>query len=167
MQKPDQLRAYLEAGHPWVKEHADRLQVRVEQGRAVASYGKGLNFEWRYTVKLTLLDFNGDRAALFALIFIWLGRHQRELLLNRDLGENGVTFEADILDTTAADLEISIPLTEGVIAEPAEGGGFDLSPRPEHEEELDFPTPSLLHELYANTELLVACQAHHPPPEEP
>lgn len=161
MRKPDQLRAYLEAGHPWVKTHPDRLQVRVEQGRVVASYGAGLSFEWRYTVKLTVLDFDGDRAALFALILAWIGRHQRELVLNRDLAETAVTFEADLLSTEVADLEISIPLTEGVVSTPAEGGGFDLMPRPEPPEELDLNPPSLLHELYANAELLVACQAHH------
>lgn len=161
MLKPDSLRAYLQAGHPFLKKDPDRLLVRVEDGSAVGAYGAGLNFEWRYTVKLTLLDFSGDRAVLFALIFAWIGRHQRELLQNRDLAEKAVTFQADILDSTTADLEISIPLTEGVIASQGEGG-FELTPRPEHPEELDLPTPSLLHELYANAELLVACQAHHP-----
>lgn len=163
MQKPDSLRAYLQAGHPAIKADPDRLLVRVESGRVVAAYGSGLNFEYRYTLKLTLLDFAGDQNALFALIVAWIGRHQREHLLNRDLAENAVTFEADVLDSDKVDLEISIPLTEGIMAS-ATAGGFDLTPRPEPAEELDLPTPSLLHELYGNAELLVACQAHHPVP---
>ncbi|WP_337186687.1 phage tail protein [Phenylobacterium sp.] len=169
MIKPDHLRRYLEAGHDWVAANKDRVLVRVEQGRAVAGYGPGLSFEWRYTVKLVFLDFDGDRAELFALVFAWLGRHQRELLANPATAEDGVRFEADILDSRKADLELTIPLTEGVVGEAAVGGaGFDLAPRPEHPEELDLAPPGLLHQLYANTERLMQCQAHpEPPPEGP
>lgn len=167
MQKPLHLRRYLEAGHDWVKAHPDRVLVRVEQGRAVAAYGRGLSFEWRYTLKILLVDYTGDRAELFGLIFAWLGRHQRELLANPNTAEDGVRFEADILDAKKADLELSLSLTEGVIGEPAEGGGFDLIPREEHIEEYDVEPPGLLHQLYANTELLMQCEAHPPPDDAP
>lgn len=163
MYKPNDLRAYLTAGHPFIAADPARLQVRVADGKVIAAYGQGLSFEYRYTLKLTMLDFAGDEDALFALIVAWLSRHQRERLTNQDLALDAIVFEVDDLGGGKIDIEISLPLTEIVVAAPAEGGGYDLAHRPDDPIELDLPQPSLLHEVYGNAELLVACVAHHPP----
>lgn len=163
MYKPASLRQYMTEGLPALKKNPERLEVRIENGRAVASYGPGLHFEYRYTLKLTLLDFlDKDQDTLFALIVIWLGRHQRELLQNRELAENAITYEADDLGKGKLDVEVTLPLTERVVAKPRAGGGYDLEHPAEEPTEFDFDAPNLLHELYANGELLMACEAHHP-----
>lgn len=164
MMKPASLREYLQAGHPAIKADPDRLLVRITKGRVVAAYGQGLHFEYRYTLTLTLLDFAGDRDALFALIVAWLSRHQRELLMNADLAENAIGFEVDVLSDSKVDLEITLPLSERVVAVQGETG-YDLTHPPEDPfADFDIPAPSLLHEVFANSELLMACAAHHPPP---
>jgi hypothetical protein len=161
--KPASLREYLTVGMPHLKTAGERLQVRVESGRVVAAFGPGLSFEYRYSLKLTLLDFvDKDQDRLFALIIAWLSRHQRELLLNAELAENALTFEVDDLGGGTLDLELTLPLTERVRARPREGGGYDLDHPFEEPISEDLAPPSLLHELYANGELLMACEAHHP-----
>ncbi len=163
MYKPSSLREYLTVGMPHLKTAGERLQVRVESGRVVAAFGRGLSFEYRYSLKLTFLDFlDRDQDRLFALIVAWLSRHQRELLLNAELAENAISFEADDLGGGKLDVEITLPLIERVRAQPREGGGYDLDHPIEEAIPEDLAPPSLLHELYANGELLMACEAHHP-----
>lgn len=165
MYKLKALRDYLTAGLPSLKGAEERFEVRAESGRVVGFYGPGLSFEYRYNLKLTFLDFvDGEQDTLFALILVWLARHQRELLQSRELAETAITWDADVLGQGKLDLEITLPLTEFVRAQAREGGGYDLSHPEEPASELDLEPPSLLHELYANGELLMACAAHHPAP---
>lgn len=45
----------------------------------------------------------------------WLSVHQSELLENVSKTEDGIQFEADILDNSKVDMSLRLPLTERVV----------------------------------------------------
>lgn len=130
MLKPDLLRAFLTAAIPALQGVADRLQVFIDKGSiratGVPARSGVVGFEYRYTCTLILQDFAGHPDAVMLPVVAWVALNEPELLANYDKNRTGIAFEADILSAKAIDLQISLDLTERVIATPRLGGGFDI-----------------------------------------
>lgn len=121
MQKPDQLRRLLLQAVPGLAANPERLALYVDAGTVAASAGN-LSFEYRYTLNLVVQDFVGDRNLVIVPVLAWIAEAQPDLLAAP--GSLPFKFEAEILDGEAADLSITIALTEGVRVQSVEGGGY-------------------------------------------
>ena len=134
MRKPDSLRRWLTACLPAdFQAHPDRLQIYIEGGQIAARQSATLSFVYHYTLKALVMDFAGDTDRLMVPMLAWIAREQPQLLRRQD--SQPFAFEAELLDTQTADIEISIDLTENVIVTPrADGSGYDV----DHPAEPDF-----------------------------
>ena len=154
MRKADSLRRWLTAFLPDLKKNPDRLQVYLESGQIAARRSSTLSFGYRYTVKALITDFAGDADAIMVATLAWIEKEQPQLLQAGD--GQPFQFEAELLDSEAYDIEISIDLTEPVLVIPrADGSGYDVT----HPGEQTFPpifdgvTASFL-QGFGNVELL-------------
>ena len=118
MLKPASLRAHLTAATPDLKTNPDKLTVFVEGGRLVCTGAGSLSFEYRYTLKLIVLDYRGHPDAIMVPLLAWVSRHQVELLDNADLRDKSIRFEVEILNAETYDLSIEVDLTKHVSVKP-------------------------------------------------
>ena len=130
MIKPDSLRTHLTQALPQLSRDPDRLLLFIDQGTLAASFSPNLSFEWRYTLNLIVTDFAGDPDGLMIALLAWVHDNQSDLLLNPDQ-HNAIQFEAEILNNTALDLSIKLPLTERVVVKERDGGGQSVVHAPE------------------------------------
>lgn len=122
MIKPASLRAALEAALPDLKRNPDRLMVFIDEGSVRCTAAPSLSFEYAYTLQLVVTDYTEHTDTIMVPVLAWIARHQPELMLNPDLGRDGIRFEADLLNHRSMDLAISLSLTERVIvADNADG----------------------------------------------
>ncbi|OAV00217.1 MULTISPECIES: phage tail protein [Moraxella] len=131
MKKPNDLRDHLLSSLPVLADNPDRLLIFVDEGRMVNTHANGLSFEYRYTLNIIITDFSEDMAVLTLAIYAWLRLNQPELLANLNKAADNVKFIADILDNSRADLSITIPLTERVIAKVNDGEQLTIDYPPE------------------------------------
>lgn len=131
MRKADSLRRWLTACLPTdFQANPDRLQIYIEAGQIAARQSATLSFVYQYTLKALVTDFAGDTDRLMVPILAWIAKEQPELLRRSD--SQPFAFEAELLDTETADIEISMDLTERVIVTPrADGSGYDVDHPPE------------------------------------
>lgn len=115
MIKPASLRAALEAALPDLKRNPDRLMVFVDEGSIRCTAAPSLSFEYTYTLQLVVTDYAEHADTIMVPVLAWIARHQPELMLNPDLGRDGMRFEADLLNHKSMDLAISLSLTERVV----------------------------------------------------
>ena len=153
MIKPDDLRTHLTQALPNLSRDPDRLLVFIDQGTLGATFSPNLSFEWRYTLNLIFTDFAGDPDAIMIALLAWIHDNQSNLLLNPDQ-QNAIQFEAEILNNTALDLSIKLPLTERVVVKERAGGGQSVVHAPEPL--LETPYTAKQWAVYAGDELL--CQ---------
>lgn len=131
MKKHDSLRAHLTAALPELGREPDALALYVTDGKIAARMGGTLSFEYRYSVQLVLLNFNGDPSQIFLPLLSWISVHQPELLLNHETGVDAIRFEVDVLDNQAVDVQIELPLTEVVNVVADGNGGHQMELRDE------------------------------------
>jgi len=124
MNKPAHLRAAIEAALPDLRDNPDKLKMYIERGRPVATGTASRSFEYRYQLKVLIIQYSDHPDVLFITLMEWLREHQPELLLNDKLQEEGLHFQVDIISHTEVDIEITLQLTErvGVQADPANPG---------------------------------------------
>lgn len=115
MLKPASLRAALETALPDLAANPDRLVLYIDQGRIDQRAGATLSFEYRYRLNVVLLDYPHHASTAIVPIVAWLRRHQPEIELNPELGEQAFTFEAEILNHASMDLALRLLLTERVL----------------------------------------------------
>lgn len=133
MRKADSLRQWLTAFLPDLKTHPDRLQIYVEGGQIGTRQSRTLSFVYAYTLKVGIWDFAGDADTIMVPMLAWIEKEQPQLLRRTD--GQPFTFEAELLDSEASDILISIDLTETVLVLPrADGSGYDI----QHPQEPDF-----------------------------
>lgn len=133
MRKADSLRQWLTAFLPDLRTHPDRLQIYVEGGQIGTRQSRTLSFVYAYTLKIGIWDFAGDADTIMVPMLAWIEKEQPQLLRRTD--GQPFTFEAELLDSEASDILISIDLTETVLVLPrADGSGYDI----QHPEEPDF-----------------------------
>lgn len=114
MRKPSELRALLEKSVPELKRNPDRLLVFIDGGVIRSTAVRGLSFQYAYTLNLIVTDFSGDEDAIVVPLIAWLRTNQPDLFLNQKSQEDGIVFEADIINSKAIDLSIKVKLTESV-----------------------------------------------------
>jgi hypothetical protein len=125
MRKADSLRSFITACLPEFATHPDRLQLYVDAGQIHAQQSATLSFTYAYALKLLVTDFAGSADRLMVPLLAWIAHEQPQLL--RGNGQP-FTFEAELLDSTTSDIEISLDLTESVVVTPrADGSGHDVS----------------------------------------
>lgn len=131
MKKPDSLRAFLTAAIPYLAAQPERLSMYVGKGSLRATGAAkadklNLSFEYRYTLTLTLLDWEDGPDRVMIPLLAWVGANQLELLQSYEQNRQGITFEADILDAHTVDLVIELALTERVLVAANPDGGYDV-----------------------------------------
>lgn len=159
MKKPNLLRAFLTEALPELARETDALSIYVHGGTLGARHGANLGYEIRYTLQLVLLDFRSDPNQLFLPLLLWLRIQQPDLLLNHESGVQAIQFRVDPVDNGAADVEITLPLSEAVDVLPRAGGGYDIGVRDEQ-------TPDYLLPLTDPVALLRQIWAPGPPTSE-
>ncbi|MEO7469418.1 MAG: phage tail protein [Sphingobium limneticum] len=130
MRKADSLRQWLTAFLPDLKTHPDRLHIWVEGGQIGTRKSRTLSFAYAYTLKVGIWEFAGDADTIMVPMLAWIEKEQPQLLHRSDSQPFG--FEAELLDSEASDIVISIDLTEPVLVLPREdGSGYDVQHPPE------------------------------------
>lgn len=123
MKKPALLRAYLLERTPWFNDDPTRLITLVKNGHVVAT-GDGSSFkekksvcyEHQYTLDIMVLDFPGDPEEINIPMLEWLETHQVDKMHNPEFQRQGISFDAEIIDTEKIDYRVSVTLTERIIA---------------------------------------------------
>ena len=139
MLKPDSLRAILTAAVPDLRDEPKRLVMSIEKGSIRATAAPGLAFEYRYKLQLLLLDFAGHPDQIMVPLLAWVNINQNELLANADKNRDGISFEADMLDTDRVDIKIELALTERVTVARRDDGGMNVTHLPEPLIALGYP----------------------------
>ncbi|AXF23498.1 phage tail protein [Burkholderia pyrrocinia] len=122
MKKLDSLRAAITGAVAYLPENPDRLLVFVDEGVIESNASRAQSYVIRYVARIVLLDFAGSTFALMGDITEWAKRNQPDIVQNPDTRQNGITFEADVLNNGAVDLSIRVPLTENVVVKVAGDG---------------------------------------------
>lgn len=132
MNKHNLLRAALVASIPGLATDPDKLRMWVEDGGIVARACLGNTnqaFEWRYTLRVDLIDFTLHPALLVLAINQWLAVQQPDLLTSAKTP--AYTFEIDVIDEKTVDIGFKLALSEAVQVVKRPDGGYDLTPFPE------------------------------------
>lgn len=119
MKKPASLRQFLIDNIPELKRDSDSLLVFVEKGRIASTISKSLAFEYHYTLNIVITDYNADADSLIVPILIWVRTNQYDLLMREE--QNGINFEAEILNHETADISITLELSERVLVQMVNG----------------------------------------------
>lgn len=117
MLKPSSLRKFLTAATPELARDPDKLTISVPQGRLVAAGAASISFEYRYTLRLVVMDYSAHPDAIVVPLMAWLRVNQPEIMDNPALRESAVRFETDFLNNESVDFQIDIDLTERVIVQ--------------------------------------------------
>jgi hypothetical protein len=88
----------------------------------------------------------------------WLREHQSELLSNLGKADNGIQFEADVLDSSKVDLSLSLALTERVVVKKQPDGTYQVTHAAEPQYTEYQPTASPI-QVFAQGELLASWPA--------
>ena len=136
MLKPASLREHLTAALPQLRRDPEKLVVFITGGGLHSTLTQSLSFEYRYTLRLLLLDYAGHADAVMVPLLAWLKRHQPELMDNPERREKAIRFEVEYLTPQTIDLSIEVDITERVLVRPREGtaGGLNVIhvPEPPH-----------------------------------
>jgi hypothetical protein len=155
MRKGDSLRRWLTACLPDLKDHPDRLQIFFEEGGVNARRSATLSYAYAYSLKALLTDYAGDPDHLIVPVLAWIEKEQPQLLARPD--SEPFTFRAELLDSLAYDIELTIALTENVLVNlSADGAGWNIThpPEPDYRATFDGVTAKF-RQGFGNVELLV------------
>ncbi len=161
MNKPESLRAHLLASVPELKNNPDRLLIFIDNGRIRCTAAVSLSFEYAYDLQVILTDYAGHPDAVMLPLLGWLRVNQSELLANLTKAEEGIQFEADIIDASKVDLALKLPLTERVVVRKEENGTYDVTHpgEPQYTPQIEVEGDI---EIYAGGELLTSWPAPQP-----
>lgn len=147
MNKPDSLRAHIEASNPILKRSPETLHVFMERGRiqatgvpgeeGLAAGVFGVGFRYSYELVLLVLEYPGHTDEIFAPILQWMARHQPQVFQNPETQKRAIVYEAEKLANDQVDIEIRLQLDEFVEVVRRPDGGLDVR----HRQEPDF-TPA-------------------------
>ncbi|MDR2325116.1 MAG: phage tail protein [Acidovorax sp.] len=141
MNKLDSLRTYLRGAIPALHADPQQLKVFVESGRMVGRSGGSLSFEYRFTLRLVLLDFAGSLDLLAVPLMAWLNLYQPDLLQNKESAAKGVRFEAEPLANDKMDVVVELDLTEMVVVNEDKDGNGRTRLTATHKGEVLHPLP--------------------------
>ena len=118
MLKLNSLKALLTQCMPDLARDPKRLIVLAENGTVVSTGTTSLSFEWRYTARVIVLDYDGHADAVIVPIIAWMKRNQSEQMDNPERWANAIKFRVEPLTTTTMDFGIELQLTERAIVKP-------------------------------------------------
>ncbi|MFN4238541.1 MAG: phage tail protein [Vogesella sp.] len=121
MNLPHHLRAALEAALPQLKQNPDRLLMFIEAGGLTGASLKTLSFRYRYTLTLVFVDFSGHMDEIMVPLLAWLQQYQPDLIQNGTAMAEKLKFEAELTSHNQCDIELRIPLNEGVTVTQKDG----------------------------------------------
>lgn len=128
MRKIQTLQAAIFAALPELQKDNDRVRLWIERGTARSTQTENRGLVFAFQLNVLVVEMASDIAVLFLAVFEWLRINQPELMMpNKD----GITFDADILDNTTADVLLQLQLDQAVSATPQPGGGYALEYRGE------------------------------------
>lgn len=147
MLKPNQIREIIVRANPYLVNDPDKLQVFLDSGRIVSYGAASLSFEYRYTLNVIVQDFPNHADQIILPLLAYLRTQQPELFENKDLAQNLIRFDAEILNKSVLDLSIQVDLTERVIV--SQNVDNKLVATHVGEPDLpDFPAQDIVIELY-------------------
>lgn len=121
MKKLATLREFFLNNIQELKRDPDSLLVFAEKGKIVSTLGPSLSFEYRYQAELILTDYNGHADTIMVPLLVWVRLNQPDLLMPTDTEQNGIQFEAEILNHDTADISIKLDLSERVVVTVVDG----------------------------------------------
>lgn len=133
MRKPIELRAFLTERIPHLAKHPDKLLVFVEKGSVATKQGRGLGFEYRYTLQLVFTDYVEPADTITVPLLVWISTNQPDLIADTTKRDQAIRIEAEIIDHKTTDIAITLELSERVLVKPVEGGGYECEHLPEPE----------------------------------
>lgn len=122
MKKPIELRAYLTAHVPSLAKHPDKLLVFIEKGSVSIKRGAGNSFVYRYTLQLLFTDYTDPADTLVVPLLSWIAANQPDLIDDIDKRDKAIGIEVELLDHDAADIALTLELSERVIVSNVAGG---------------------------------------------
>jgi hypothetical protein len=150
MNLPHHLRAALEAALPQLKQNPDRLLMFIEAGGLTGASLKTLSFRYRYTLTLVFVDFSGHMDEIMVPLLAWLQQYQPDLIQNGTALAEKLKFEAELTSHNQCDIELRIPLTEGVTVTKKDG-----QTTTRHSDAPYLQESVTLHQLYLKDELIL------------
>ena len=115
MNKPESLRAHLLTTVAELQHNPDLLLIFIDNGKVRCTAAATLSFEYSYDLQIILTAFAGHPDSVMLPVLRWISINQPELLENYEKMQNGIQFEADILDKDKVDLGLTLRLTERVV----------------------------------------------------
>jgi len=145
MLKPAAIREIITRANPYLKRDPDKLQVFLDSGRIVARGAASLSFEYRYTLNVIVQDYPNHADQIILPMLAYLRTQQPELFENKELSDNLIRFDAEILNQQTIDLSLQVDLTERVIVKSEDNKLVASHPgEPQHP---DFPDEDVEVEL--------------------
>lgn len=114
MKKLESLRKFLSDSIPELNRDADSLLVFAEKGKIISTLTPSLSFEYHYQGNLILTDYSGHADTIMVPLLVWVRTNQPDLLMPGEKDQNGIQFEAEILNHETADISITLELSERV-----------------------------------------------------
>ena len=115
MNKPESLRAHLLTTVAELQHNPDLLLIFIDNGKVRCTAAATLSFEYSYDLQIIFTAFAGHPDSVILPVLGWISINQPELLENYEKMQNGIQFEADILDKDKVDLGLTLRLTERVV----------------------------------------------------
>ena len=141
MKKAQSLRNFLTGAIPELQTDPQRLKMFVETGNIVARSGETLSFEYRFTVRLIMLDFSASLDLFAVPLLAWLSTYQPDVLQNKDKAAKALRFDVEVLANDKIDLVIEVDLTESVIVKEDKDDAGRQRLTTEHKGEIYAPKP--------------------------
>ncbi|WP_022955771.1 phage tail protein [Perlucidibaca piscinae] len=126
MNKIHSLRAAIEQAIPELRQHPERLSLFVEKGRIASASRVHASFEYRYEVQILLTDFAADVDLAVVACILWAQVNEPEIFDRWRNTQEGIEFEAEVIDDNKVDLAITMPLTERVLVKRQEDGSHNI-----------------------------------------
>lgn len=150
MNLPRHLRAALEAALPQLKQNPDHLLMFIEAGGINGASLKTLSFRYRYTLTLVFVDFTGHMDEIMVPLLAWLQQYQPDLIQHPDALARQLKFDAELISHQQCDIELRLPLTEGVTVTTRDG-----QTTARHSDAPHLQESITLHQLYLKDELIL------------
>jgi len=119
MNKPTSLRAALEAAMPELKKNPERMLVFIDKGKIASTQAPSFSFEYHYTLNVIITDYSAHSDTVFIPLLVWVREHQSDLLTGK--ADDGISFEAEMINHKSTDISITLSLTEAVLVTSDQG----------------------------------------------
>ncbi len=133
MKKAESLRRFVQLASPQLRKHPDTLHLFINAGSVATRRGRGLGFEYHYTVELLVTDYPHPVDTLVVPIMAWIEANQPSLIDELDKRDQAIAIEAEQIAHDKTDIVLKLALSERVLVKPVPGGGWSC-------EHLDEPT---------------------------